>query len=266
MMPVRFYWGLFWQYIAQYAKGRLVYRADFLAGLLTDLLYQSAAIIFLLVVFRQSPTLAGWLPEEVFFIYGYFLWPSALFGAVANGLWNFTERYIIKGELERLLLRPADSLFQLLLEGIELEPLFGLVTGSAVMLWAAGRLQLQWFWYDPLLLLLLTVGSTLIYLGVYLSLAAVGFWYDGRTGLLPLLWNINNYGRYPVAIYNRILQVLLTWVFPFAFVGFYPASFFLRRESYLLWALVTPVMGLAFFTLAVVLWRAGVKRYHGTGT
>lgn len=77
-MAVRFYWGLFWSYLSQYAMTRLEYRWDFVAGLLTDLIYQSTAIIFLLVVFQQSPVLAGWTQEEVFFIYGYFLIPYAL--------------------------------------------------------------------------------------------------------------------------------------------------------------------------------------------
>ncbi|HYG59071.1 MAG TPA: ABC-2 family transporter protein [Symbiobacteriaceae bacterium] len=263
---MRFYWDLFWAYIAQYAKGRLEYRADFLAGLVTDVLYQSVAVIFLLVVFRQVPTLAGWRQEEVFFIYGYFLWPYAFFSTLSGGAWEFTDKYIVRGELDRLLLRPANSLFQLILEGIELEPLMGLVTGSAIMFWSAGALGLDWRWYDPLLMLLLTAGSTLIYLGVYLSLACIGFWYDGRTGLLPLMWNVNTYGRYPISIYNGVLRTILTWVLPFAFVGFYPAAYFLRREAFLGWALATPVMGLAFFSLAVVVWRVGVKRYHGTGS
>lgn len=263
---MRFYWELFWSYVAQYAKGRLEYRADFVAGLISDVLFQSVSIIFLLVIFQQVPTLAGWQREEVFFIYGYFLWPYAVFGCLAGGIWNFSDQYIVRGELDRILLRPANALFQLLLEGIELEPLAGMVTGTAIMLWAGGALGLELRWYDPLLMLLLTAGSSLVYMGIYLSLACVGFWYDGRTGLLPLLWNVNNYGRYPVAIYNKVLRMLLSWVLPFAFVGFFPAAYFLRRDAFVVWAAMTPVVGVLFFGLAVLLWRAGVKRYHGTGS
>lgn len=263
---MQFYWGLFWGYVGQYAKGRLQYRWDLLAGLLSDLLYQSAAVIFLLVVFHQVPTLAGWRQEEVFFIYGYFLFPHTFFNVLSGGIWDFTDRYIVKGELDRLLLRPANSLFQLILEGIDLEPLLGLVTGTAIMLWSGSRLGLSFHWSDPLLLLLLTAGSTLIYLGVYLSLASISFWYDGRTGILNLVWNVNNYGRYPTTIYNKALRLLMTWVLPFAFVGFYPAAYFLRRAAFIWWAAATPLVGLAFFALSVALWRAGIRRYHSTGS
>ncbi len=266
MSGVRFYWGLFWAYVAQYAKSRLEYRGDFVAGLLSNLIYQSVAIVLLVVIFQQVPALAGWRQEEVFFIYGYFLLPYALFDTVAGGVWDFTEQYIIRGEMDRILTRPAHPLFQLLLEGIDLEPLIGLALGGAIMLWSGGALGMEWNWYDPLLLAVLVAGSTLIYLGVYLSLACVGFWYDGRTGLLPLMWNLNNYGRYPVSIYNKLLRALFMWVVPFAFVGFFPAAWFLRREAFLFWAVLTPVIGAAFFTLAVWIWQAGLRRYHGTGS
>jgi ABC-2 type transport system permease protein len=266
MSNVPFYWGLFWSYIGQYAKGRLEYRWDFLAGLVSDLLYQVVAVVFLLVVFQQVPELNGWRKEEVFFIYGYFLWPYAFFGALSGGLWDFADRYLIRGELDRLLIRPASPLFQLILEGVELEPLLGLVTGTAIMIWSGRGLGLAIRWYDPLVMLVLTVGSTLVYVGIYLALAAIGFWYDGRTGILPLMWNLNQYGRYPVGIYNRVLRILLSWVLPFAFAGFFPAAYFLRREAFVGWAVATPLMGAAFGGMAVLIWRAGLKRYHSSGS
>jgi len=266
VIAVRYYWGLYWSYLAQYAKTRLEYRWDFVAGLFTDLIYQSTAIIFLLVVFQQTPELGGWRQEEVFFIYGYFLIPYALFGTFSSRIWNFSEQYIVRGELDRILLRPANALFQLILEGIELEALLATLTGFAIMFWAGVRLDLQWHWYDPLIMLFLILGSTLVYFGIYLPLAAISFWYDGRTGILPLLWNVNTYGRYPVSIYNRAMRILLTWVAPFAFVGFYPAAYFLRRESYQTWALMTPVVGIVFCMGAYQIWNKGLRRYHGTGS
>ncbi len=263
---MRYYGGLFWSYLAQYAKTRLEYRWDFVAGLFTDLIYQSTAIIFLLVVFQQTPVLGGWRQEEVFFIYGYFLIPYALFGTLSSRIWSFSDQYIVRGELDRILLRPANALFQLILEGIELESLLATLTGAAIMVWAAARLDLQWQWHDPFAMVILIIGSTLVYFGIYLPLAAIAFWYDGRTGIMPLLWNVNNYGRYPVSIYNQVMRTLLTWVAPFAFVGFYPAAYFLRRGAFQTWALLTPAIGLAFCAVAYQIWKAGLRRYHGTGS
>ena len=58
--------------------------------------------------------------------------PFAIFSAFFN-IWDFNDRYIIKGEMDRILTRPIHSLFQIILERMELESLIGAITGMIVM-------------------------------------------------------------------------------------------------------------------------------------
>lgn len=53
--------------------------------------------------------------------------PFAIFSAFFN-IWDFNDRYIIKGEMDRILTRPIHSLFQIILERMELESLIGAIT------------------------------------------------------------------------------------------------------------------------------------------
>ncbi len=106
----------------------------------------------------------------------------------------------------------------------------------------------------------------MIYFGIYVSLTSLSLFSDSPTGILPLIWNIQNYGRYPVSIYNGIIRVVLTWVLPFAFVGFYPAAFFLRRDAFLTMALLTPVVGGILMLFGIWIWNVGVRRYRGAGS
>ena len=126
---------MFFQYVAQYMKTRLEYRADLFVEFFSDLLFQAVNLIFILVVFGHTDFLNGWSRDEIIFIYGFFLVPYALFSSFFN-IWDFNERYIVKGELDRILTRPIHSLFQVILERMELESLFGAVTGLAVMFYA----------------------------------------------------------------------------------------------------------------------------------
>jgi len=96
-------------------------------------------------------------------------------------------------------------------------------------------------------------------------LACISFWADARTSLMPMMYNISSYGRYPINIYNKIIRFVLTWVLPFAFVGVYPASYFLGRNEFFYYSLLTPIIGVIFFILSVLLWNQGVKRYRGAG-
>jgi ABC-2 type transport system permease protein len=259
-----FYVKIFSQYVAQYMKTRLQYRTDLFVEFFSDLLFQAVNLVFILVVFGHTQLLSGWNREEIIFIYGFFLVPYAIFSAFFN-IWDFNERYILKGEMDRILTRPIHSLFQVILERLELESLFGVITGVAIMFYAGVRLDLAIHWYDPLLFLIMVIGGALVYGGIFIMLASIGFWSDAKTAIMPMMYNIGNYGRYPVDIYNSVIRFVLTWILPFAFVGVYPSAYFLGREEWYGYAFFTPFMGIIFFTISIFLWNAGVKRYRGAG-
>lgn len=261
------YLVLFWEYIKNYAKTRLTYRADFWIEVISDLLFQGVNLIFILIVFQHTPSLGGWSEAEVVFVYGFFMIPYGLFSTFF-GVWNFSERYIVKGEMDRVLTRPAHSLFQVLLENVDPPSLIGSFVGALIMGLCWTQLGLPFSVLDVLVLLLLVLGAVMIYAGIYTALSAISFYSDAPTGIVPLIYNIQNYGRYPVNIYNKTIRFLLTWLLPFAFVGVIPASYFLEKKADDLSALamLTPVMGVVVFGLGLAFWNHGVKRYRGAGS
>ncbi|WP_163100623.1 ABC transporter permease [Peribacillus alkalitolerans] len=259
-----FYVTMFFQYVSQYLKTRLQYRTDLFVKFLSDLLFQAVNLIFILLVFGHTDMLNGWNRDEIIFIYGFFMIPFALFSAFFN-IWNFNEQYIVNGEMDRILTRPIHSLFQIILERMELESLFGLVTGFIIIFYSGSRLNLDIEWYDPLLFFVFSIGGALVYASIFIGIATIGFFSDSRTSIMPMMYNVGNYGRYPVDIYNKAIRFVLTWVLPFAFVGVYPSAYFLGKTEWYSYSFATPVVGLVFFSIAVWLWNQGVKKYRGAG-
>jgi len=257
--------SIFLDYFKTYLKTRLTYRSDFWVEIFSDLLFLAMNLVFIVVIFGHTELLDGWTREQIIFVYGYFMVPWGVFASIFN-LWGFTERYIVKGEMDRVLTRPLNNLSQLLLENMDPSGLISAVIGVAIMAYAWPGLGVTLDWYDPVVFMMLVAGSVMIYGGIYIALTAISFFSDSPTGILPLMWNIQSYGRYPITIYNKILQLVLTWALPFAFVGFYPAAFFLEAEELILYALLTPVVGAVFLTGGLTLWRIGVNRYRGAGS
>ncbi|MFH5187058.1 ABC transporter permease [Paenibacillus sp. TAB 01] len=260
-----FYLSLVADYLKNYMKTRLAYRSDFWIEVLSDLLFNGLNLFFILVVFQHTQQIGEWNEQQILFIYGYFMVPYGIFITFFN-LWNFSERYIVKGELDRILTRPAYNLIQLMLENIDPSSLFSALTGFLIMIYSWTQLGIGLTWYDPFVFLLLVAGSIMIYGGIYIFFTSLAFFSDSPTGILPLLWNLQNYGRYPMTIYNKLLGLLLTWALPFGFVGFYPAAYFLDREHWGQFALLTPLVGLVFLTVALFIWNFGIKRYRGAGS
>lgn len=252
------------EYFKQYLKTRLEYRGDFFAQFATDLLFQGVNLVFILVVFSHTTNLHGWSREEIIFIYGYFLVPYAIFSTFFN-FWDFNERYIIKGELDRILTRPVHSLVQVIMETMTPESLFGVVTGLAVMGWSLSQMNYIWTFMDGVFFFLFVVGGAAIYGGIYIALTSISLFSDSKTDIQPIMYNIGNYGRYPVNLYSRLIQFVLTWILPFAFVGFYPASFLLGSSDWKAFAFLTPLVGGIYFTIGVMIWNWGIRHYRGAG-
>lgn len=261
------YMNVMLEYLKNYVKSRMTYRADFWIEVFSDLLQQGMNLVFILIVFQHTPLLGGWSQSEVIFVYGFFMVPYGVFSTFFN-IWNFGERYIVKGEMDRVLTRPAHSLYQVLLENIDPPSLFGSFVGMIVMAVCWMDMGLALHAVDVLVFVVLVIGAVFIYGGIYTALSALSFYSDSPTGIVPLMYNIQNYGRYPVNIYNKLIRFVLTWLLPFAFVGIIPASYFLepKEDDISRLALLTPVMGLIVFSIGLTIWNRGVKRYRGAGS
>lgn len=257
---------IFFHYAAQYMKTKMAYRTDFFVYVLSEFLQQSVNLIFILVVFTKVPAIKGWNREEILFIYGFFLVPFAFYSGLFNHLFDVAEKYVLQGELDRILTRPLNTLFQVVVETMNLELMLGVIPGFAIMSYSAGKLGLVFGWRDLPLALVLVFGAVLIYGGVYTILASLGFWFEGNMGLMPMVYNLSQYGRYPTTVYRGVIRLILTWILPFAFVGFYPAAALLHRGEYRSYALLTPVIGVIFFSVAYIVWSRGIRVYRGTGS
>jgi ABC-2 type transport system permease protein len=266
MRSLRRHLRLFGLYFAQYAKARLEYRADFFSAVLSSFLGTAASFGFLLIVFSRVPALEGWSFPEMVFLYGFSLVPLGLFNVLAWNIWQFPERYLVEGRFDRVLLRPVSSIFQVLFESFRLESLESTATGLFAVVWASRRLELSWTPLDAALFLLWACSGGVIYLAIFIGLTATSFWIEDRIGISPPVFNLMQFGRYPITIYDAWVRFALSFVIPFAFASFYPTARFLRRPQFQpeFWAV--PLVAAATLALALSLWKQGVARYHSTGS
>ena len=257
---------IFGFYFAQFVKMRLAYRADFFVDALAVAFSSVVQLAVLMVLFSKVEALRGWTFPQVLFIYGFSLVPLGMFNLTSFNLYRFSDRFIIEGRFDRVLLRPLNSLAQVLLESFNVSGFHEIGLGIGLMVYAGVKLSLSWSVLDFLALVVLAGSASLVYQGVFLAITSVSFWYEDRMGLAPPVYNVIRFARYPVTIFGTPVRFILTYVLPFAWVAFYPAAWFLGSEEFARWSFFTPLVGLVVFGGALLIWRRGVNNYASTGS
>jgi len=258
--------SLFAAYFIQYSKVRLAYRGDFIISVLTTLVATLFGIAVVWLIFGKIPNLLGWSFYEILLIYGFSLLPMSLFNMLSINLYYFSQTYIVEGKFDRVLLRPVNSLFQILFEQFRLEALGDSALGIFLIVTCAKELNLELGIGDWAFLAFAAFTGCAIYISVFLMLTCVSFWMEDRVGIIPPVYNMLTFGRYPLDIYNASIKFLLSWIVPFGFASFYPTASLLREEAYEVYAWLLPVVTMVFLSLAVMVWNRGVRNYSSTGS
>jgi ABC-2 type transport system permease protein len=254
-------------YLRQFFLARLQYKWDFIASLFSSAVSAIMGIVFLVALLNGSgvESLDTWSKGEVLFIYGYAGFATAIFSILAPNLYQFGDRYIIQGQFDRVLLRPLSTLQQVLTETFNLDALGNLAVGLTTLLIAKHQLQLSFSFGDYLWLILSGISGAIILLSVFVILASLSFHFEDRLGIAPPFHNLIAFGRYPVTIFSKTIQFVLSWIIPFSFIAFYPATFFFRDKGMGMMFIYTPVVALVCGAVALFFWNIGTKAYSSTG-
>ncbi len=266
MRRITFYIQLYGAYLANSVKSRLSYREDFWAGFFANLMVQLIGVLFVAALFSRVPVIKGWGRYEVFFIYGFSQMSLGLFFVLFSNLFALSEKYVVEGNFDRLLLRPLGSFFQVVTERVHLEEAATVILGLAMAGWAAGKMRLDLGPGQIALAASLLVCASLVHLGIFTVMVSLTFWFRDRGSLVSVMLNLASFSKYPTPVFGPEIRLLLSWVVPFAFTAFYPAARFLNRHQYDALALLTPLAALAAVAAGGLMWRLGVRAYESTGS
>lgn len=253
---------------AMRAQGQ--YRANLIIELIGAIAYQGAGFAFVWVVVDRFGQLGGWGLAELALLYGLRLGAHGVFTALFAQLMGEISDVVRDGEFDRYLTRPVDPLLQLITRRFNLTVVGDLLGGVALII--AGASQIDVAWTAPAVgyLILAVIGGALVEASLHLSASALSFrmittW--AVSGAIDQL--LSTLGGYPQKIFPAGFQLGLTFVFPLAFIAYFPATVLLGRTDELIlpgWlAALSPVVGLVLLLAAYAFWRRQIRHYASTG-
>ena len=257
------YWRINWLTM-------LEYRANFIMWFAFSIAYHGVALAALYVTMRQFPSMNGWSFREMFFLYALWMTGHELHNVLFFNVITVPD-FVREGRFDRFLVRPLDTLFQVITVPQQISP-DALILAIATLVAAVQVVHVHVDAAFLVMVPLVAVGGALIDLGISLAIATISFWFVRVDTLRWVVMSLEqDFTRYPISIYTRGVRIVLAFVFPFAFMNYFPATYFLGKPDGALQlnpavGLLTPLIGVAWFVVSYAFWRFGLRHYQGTGS
>ncbi|MCL1871772.1 MAG: ABC-2 family transporter protein [Promicromonosporaceae bacterium] len=239
------------------------YRASFLLSSVITLVGNLAFPLVTVLIYGSGAGFPGWTADEVLLIQSVFTLSAGLSGLVLGGVVFVTMDRVREGTLEIVLLKPVRPLPFIVLTTLQPESA-GVALGGAVLLgWAASRSVHAVSVTGVLSFVGLFLAGLCVMAGMSLVMAATSFRWVGNSRLPEIADSTRTFGRYPLAIFPRAVQSVVTFVVPVGMVGFFPASALLGRSVPGMWPAAATCV--AFLGFGVWLYHHQIRHYQGVG-
>lgn len=266
MKKVKRYLKMYRIFMSQELKRFLEYKGDFIIGVIGLLISQIFNILFLAIIFSKIPNLLGWKYYQIVFIYGFSLIPKGLDHMLFDNLWNIGHNIVRKGEFDKYLTRPINSLFYVLVEKFQVDAFGELIVGIMLIVYSLSQLDFKISFIRIIALIIAIPFATLIYTSIKIATSALAFWIKRSGNITYMFYMFNDFSKYPVTIYNKVIREIITYVIPFAFTGFLPACYFLKGENGLFNIGGTILLSLVFLVISIKIWNIGINHYESAGS
>lgn len=257
---------LYGVFIKQYFKKLMEYRFDFLTGAFSFLVVQITTLLFMTIIFGKIPAMAGYTFYQVLFIYGFSLFPKGLDHLFADLFWELCYFRIAKGEFDRYMTRPINPLIQIIIECFQIDAFGELIVGVGIVAYSAYKIGLTLSFINILLFIIIIPFGALIFTSLKIMITSIAIVTKRSGAILKVVYSVNEFAQYPVPIYSKIIQNIITYIIPFAFAAYYPASYFLTGKNPLFNLGGVVIISVVFFTLSILIWNKALTKYESAGS
>jgi ABC-2 type transport system permease protein len=270
MSEVRHYLTVFGYYAKLAIQRQLEYPLFLVSWLLMIPTQYFAGVWMLRIIVDRFQPLEGWAFDDLAFLYGLGLLSHGLVVVFFIPTWG-TEFAVIRGEFDRLLLRPMNVFFQFITGYFNFIGLIDLIPGVVIFLYAAHAVDFSWGPGNVVKLALVVIGGLFIRGSLYTIVGAVAFWTKRSRNLISMsVATLERTTMYPLTLYPHAVQAVLTFLFPIGFISFYPAESFLGKTSSLELplgiAIWTPIAGIVCMAVAYTIFKMGLRKYESAGS
>lgn len=256
---------LYKHYISINVRSAMQYKTSFWLMVLGQFLVSFNVFLGIYFMFQRFSNVKGFSYNEVVLCYGIVLMQFSLAEMYARGFDTFSGM-VRSGSFDRVLVRPRSEVLQVLGNKFELTRIGRMFQAVVMFVYGIVSSNVEWCFAKVVTLVLMIVGGTAIFSGLFLIYAALCFFtLDGLEFMNVLTDGAREYGKYPIGVYGKRLLQITTFIIPYALVQYYPLLYVLGRSDKV-WYMFLPMVAGLFLLPCYLLWRLGVSSYKSSGS
>lgn len=265
MLRLKRYLRLYKVYCLQFIKSIVQSKLDFFMGLVGFFIVQFTGVMFLFLVFKEIPSIDGWYFNEILLMYGFAQLPRGIDHFFTDNLWAVAWNKVICGEFDRYMVRPINLLFQVISEKLQTDAIGEILVGSVLIIISIRNNVVsfsieKWFAF----IFSIVIGS-ILYTAIKLIFSSLAFWLQRSGTFLYTVYQTADFSKYPIQIYSKSIKFIISWIIPFAFVSYFPVSYFLGKNSFMATIGIEFIITIVFSIIAYIVFSRGTQVYESAG-
>ncbi len=251
-------------------KSWFQYKVDACMRSLAVFFREATGVIVIYLTMLTFDEINGWNTNELLLLFSFVYVTYGILIVFFTGLRDF-EFLVNTGQFDRFLLRPRGALFQVIASNSDWFAAIGHgALGICLFIFSANNVQIVWNFWNIIYCISSIIGGVFIQAAIFLVVASLSFFFIKTGSIRELLyWNTRKFANYPISIFPKFVKIFMTYIIPFAFVNYFPATYLLDKDSgeFLgkTFCYITPVIGIVMFGAAYLFWNYSLKRYKSTG-
>lgn len=262
--------AFYFSFLKVHFKMSIEYRGAFIMHIIAKIFGWGSDFLMLFVMISQVNKLNGYSPYEMLLLFGLQLFAYSLAGFFFYNLNENFDQYILRGDLDQVLTKPVNPLFFLICREFNTGYISNLIVAASAIIISFANLGIALDFQGVIYLLLTILGGALIFSGTMMLQIIPSFWTLKKGPMEDVDSMLQTMSRYPLTIFHKALQIVLTFIIPYAFVNYIPVQMFIRKDSFLklpeeIMYLSLPI-GLLFGVIVYSIWAYALKHYSSSGS
>lgn len=236
------------------------YRASFVAGVFSTLLWIALSLVGISIVTYQSPIVGGWSRYELFLVQGIYSLILGIMYFTFRANFGDVSRLIRRGDLDFLLVKPCDSQFLVSVGKFIVYQLSRIVTGVVLIFYSLRSLGIVPTITDLVIFIPLLFCSLVVIYSLWFFITTLSIWLVDLFNLDELFIQITGVTRYPLEMLRYISEFLLYVTMPLVVITTVPSQVLLSKLNPTL-AIWSVAIATTLFIATRKFWKFALRFY-----